>query len=421
MRDRKWRPRPIRALLGAKLRGAVIALLALVCSGCAASRGDPTALPGATDLAEHALLDVQILPFHPGLSEDAEIIDERVYPDIRRAEANYFPCLLRATLAGTGQWGAVEVAPRRSDAFDLTVEGRVVQSDGDTLKIEIEASDASGRRWLRERYEMETSLADYVVPATDPYQLLFNAIANDLVEAREDLSDKDLQNIRTISELRFAEAFAPDAFAGYLEEDDGELEIVRLPARDDPMPALLAEVRGREAMFIATQSSHFERFCSEMSEPYREWRRLARAEAVLYKRLRNEAYLRKGAAVGLAALTILAGVKGSGILRDVAVVAGTLGTVGLWSSGSQKQIEANFHKDTLAEINRSFQIEVRPMVVAVGGRTVKLTGTVDEQYDEWRRLLQELYEADSGMSADLEVSIQPDEIVGPPPPLPAEP
>ena len=87
---------------------------------------------------------------------------------------------------------------------------------------------------------------------------------------------------------------------------------------------------------------------------------------------------------------------------------------------SQKLTEANFHKDTLEELNRSFQTEVQPMVVAVEGRTVKLTGTVEEQYDEWRRLLRELYEAETDMSRDFEIRIQEGEASAPPtsPPQP---
>jgi len=106
-------------------------------------------------------------------------------------------------------------------------------------------------------------------------------------------------------------------------------------------------------------------------------------------------------------LTVLAAVKAPDNVRGIAVVAGTAGTIGVWISGRQKQTEADFHKDTLEELDRSFEAEVRPMVVAIEGRTVKLTGTVEEQYEEWRRLLRELYEAETGMPEHMDVHIEP--------------
>ena len=38
------------------------------------------------------------------------------------------------------------------------------------------------------------------------------------------------------------------------------------------------------------------------------------------------------------------------------------------------------------------------MVVDVEGRTLQLHGTAEEQYREWRRLLKELYENETGLS-----------------------
>jgi hypothetical protein len=399
--------------IGTPLSCALVVVMTMVTIGCSSSRAhrgaEIEALSGGADVPEDALLDVQILVFDPDLPEDEGDLDDRVYPAIRKAEANYFPCQLRQTLASTGQWGAVEVAPRRSDAFELTVQGKIIRSDGEKLEVEIEAVDATGRRWLRRQYKIKTTEAQHEDTGRDPYQVAFNEIANDLVEMRAELTDKELRNIRTISELRFAENFAPDEFGGYLEEDGERLHIVRLPAREDPMMVLLAEVRGREAMFISTQSRHFESFCGQMAKPYTDWRRLAREEAIAYGKLRRGALLRKGAAIGLVGLTIFAGTTAPpGTLRNVAIIAGAAGSAATWASGMQKQTEADFHKDTLEELDRSFQGEVQPMVIEVEGRTVRLTGTVEEQYEKWRRLLAEIYRAETDVSRELDIRIEND-------------
>jgi hypothetical protein len=37
------------------------------------------------------------------------------------------------------------------------------------------------------------------------------------------------------------------------------------------------------------------------------------------------------------------------------------------------------------------------MVVEIEGKTVTLTGTVEAQYEEWQRLLREIYTAETGV------------------------
>jgi hypothetical protein len=51
----------------------------------------------------------------------------------------------------------------------------------------------------------------------------------------------------------------------------------------------------------------------------------------------------------------------------------------------------------LKQLGESFQAEVQPMVIEVEGRTLQLKGTAEEQYTEWRRLLRELYENETGV------------------------
>jgi hypothetical protein len=66
-------------------------------------------------------------------------------------------------------------------------------------------------------------------------------------------------------------------------------------------------------------------------------------------------------------------------------------------SGYKKREEAKIHTESLKEITGSFQTEAAPLVVDVEGRTLRLTGTAEEQYAEWRRLLHELYKEETGL------------------------
>jgi hypothetical protein len=409
MRTRNWR----RLKFGGTrtpLPRAVIALMTLFTFGCASSVSNPTALRGSaagSDIPEHALLDVQILAFDPGVPD----VDEQPSSTIRRAEARYFPCLLRQTLTNTGQWGAVDVAAHRSDGLELILRGRIVHSNGEKLEIDIEAHDAAGRRWLAKRYAMETDEEQFEDMSQDPYQPLFNSIANDLAAKRAELLSSELRDIRATAALRFAEDFAPDAFSGYLEKEKNEVRIVRLPARDDPMSQLLAEVRGREAMLFATQSGQFEDFCTDMSKPYGDWRKLTREEGIAARTLRRQAILRRGVAAGLITLTLATALFAP---PAAAVVATTAGMWRGWSRGDRQASEAQFHKDTLEELDRGFQAELEPMMVAMDGRIAKLTGVIDRLRDEWRRLLQELYRVETSASHDLDITTRADSAQGAP-------
>jgi hypothetical protein len=84
-------------------------------------------------------------------------------------------------------------------------------------------------------------------------------------------------------------------------------------------------------------------------------------------------------------------------VADAARYGGVAGGVAGIISGYKKREEAKIHTDSLKEISGSFQTEAAPLVVDVEGRTLRLTGTAEEQYAEWRRLLHELYKEETGL------------------------
>jgi hypothetical protein len=66
----------------------------------------------------------------------------------------------------------------------------------------------------------------------------------------------------------------------------------------------------------------------------------------------------------------------------------------------KKYSDAKTHAQALKELSESFQNEVAPQVVDVEGRTLKLTGTAEEQYREWRNLLHQMYLEENGILGD---------------------
>jgi hypothetical protein len=86
-------------------------------------------------------------------------------------------------------------------------------------------------------------------------------------------------------------------------------------------------------------------------------------------------------------------------IENAARNAGTLGGIAAVMSGIKKYADARTHADALKELTLSFQSEVAPQVVEVEGHTLRLTGTAEDQYREWRKLLKQLYLEETGAAA----------------------
>ena len=238
---------------------------------------------------------------------------------------------------------------------------------------------------------------------------MFNTIANAMVEARSELDAKQLEEIATISELEFASRLSPEVFDGYLKKDgDGSVEIARLPARNEPMLERVAEVRLRDEMFVDTMGIHYQNFASQLGSNYRHWRETSSQEIYAKAALRREQIAR-----GIGSfLTLAAVVAGGATIRDKDKDKDGRATTGIAIAGAmiiqhQMQIiralgqQKQMHEEGLFELAESFQAEVQPMVVELNSTNVRLTGTTAAQYEEWQRLLHDVYRAENAVIADV--------------------
>ena len=379
----------------------LVAAAMMLIAGCAPARQvryDSVEVEQAqTELPEFELLDVGIMIFDPGVDEDQESGEDFVFPDVRRAEARYMPYHLKKTLDGTGLWGSVWVLPERSEAVDLLIWGRVDHSDGLEVELRVAAWDSTGREWLNKVYQTrvpEKAYSTYRDTTQDPYQTVYNEIANDLIAERNKLSEKSLENIRTVAELRFAADLVPDAFAAHLEEDDGRYRVLRLPAENDPMLLRMRAVREREYAFVDTLNEYYASLYYELGPPYENWRKMSRAETIDYKELKRSARMRQ--LLGLAAILGAVAYEGSGGGNSAITTTAVVGGIEGIKSGFGKSSEANLHGESIKELGSSFDSEAEPLIVEIEGQTRRLTGTVEEKYREWRRLLREIYASETG-------------------------
>ena len=60
-------------------------------------------------------------------------------------------------------------------------------------------------------------------------------------------------------------------------------------------------------------------------------------------------------------------------------------------SGLDKRAEAGMHTAALEELSQSLEDEVAPQVISLEDQTITLTGSVEEQYEQWREILGDLY------------------------------
>ena len=377
---------------------AVVALL----GGCAASTTvqyeNVEMVRAESEVAPESLLDIGILLFDPGVPEDAQEPDGFVFPDVRRAEARYMPFHLKSTLQASGHWGSIWVLPERTDAVDVLIWGRIDQSDGLEVKVQVGAWDSTGREWLNKSYDTkvpEKAYSTYRDMSQDPYQNIYNEIANDLLAQRQKLSGDQLAEVRQIAELRFAADLVPAAFSEYLAEEKGEFEIRRLPAEDDPMLSRMRAVREREYTLVDTLNEYYAGLYYELGQPYEDWRRMSRSEMIQYRELKRSARIRQllGLAAILGAVAYEAGGGGNSAITTTAVFGGIEGI----RSGFGKSAEADLHRESLGELGRSFESEAEPLLVEIEGQTRRLTGTAEEKYREWRRLLHEIYASETGL------------------------
>lgn len=401
-----------------------LTLLLAILSSCATMGGhnnvDPTEmlLKAEKEVRESQLLDVDITLFDPGELPQGEKKSRGLSMEIREAEARFIPIHLRAVMEKTGFWGAVRVVPEQSEGFELLVKGTILTSDGEILALNIEALDARGRAWYERSYWGETTIADYNNRSanSDGFQAVYRAIANDLAQFRNNLSDDDRTAIRRIATMRFATNMAPDAFSENLDQDDaGQYRLLRLPAKDDPAYQRVERIRERDFLLIDTLNGHYDNYYRDMYTPYWEWRKARSIEAEALREVKRKANASKalGVMAIIAAIAIEATGNSStraatGTLRDVMVLGGAYAI----KRGMDINAQSTLHEEEISELGDSFSSEAEPMVVDVDGEIHKLTGSAETQYAQWRDLMGKIYASETGLVPEIAIQVTPESEVG---------
>lgn len=361
------------------MKTALIVLLAglLVSCSSAPERVSSPELPRpveaslrvASEPPPHAL-NVGIRVFEANETGDTSLYDAR--KQVRSVEKRYVPCQLKKTLDRSGYFGAVRVMPREDLSAELNITGRLIESDGAVLKFSVKAEDVAGRIWLDRIYQDGATGEDYSTDPDynkDPFQGLYNQVANDLIEELRLRSEPELQTLLDIATIVYGRALSEEAFGRYLEETEAGLVLVGLPALTDPAFVRVQRIRDSEYLFADSIDAHYESLQRQIGQAYAWWQHYS-YELIMGNRRLEKIDATRGA------------------------------TSGSWYSLERvykTYQESKMNEDALRELTESFDRETEPTVTEIAGKLVQLHGTLDFQVDEWRRLLRQAWQQETAL------------------------
>ncbi len=354
-------------------------------------------------------LDVIIPVFDPGLSEEAENYEkDGIWPELRRAEANRFAYKLKQALDDSKAFGAVRVTPDETASGDLYVLGKIEESDGQDVKFRLNVVDISGKKWLNSSFSHEVEASFYKNTRNaggDAYDPVFEKAAEGIIKALQRRSASELDDLKYIANLQFGASFNDAAFAEYVDTKGKYTKLISKPSDNDPLFERVMAIRVREQLFVDNLQQTYVAFSQNMNDSYLAWQEASFTEKQLRKEAQKKGIYKTVGGLLLIALAIAAASSGdsknSNVLGDTAAVAGGIGGAILIADGFKSREEAKFHQEALNELGESINLEMSPQVISYEDESVKLTGNIQQQFEQWRAFLQRIYEQESTPNVEL--------------------
>lgn len=351
-------------------------------------------------------IDVIIPVFDPGLPEDPEDNKKNnIWPELRRSEANRFAWKLKTALEETGKFGAVRVTPDSSATGDLYVLGKIEESNGEEVEIDLTVVDIRGEKWLDKSYEHTVSeefFRDQRNKGKDPYNPVFEKAAQDIVKELKNHDNKELTNLHYLTDIRFGASFSDPAFGEFMGKKRGKIFLIAKPSEDDPMYRRIKSIRVRDQLFVDSMQSNYADFSSQMDKSYRMWQEQTLIEVKAARKAEQAKWANAIGGtllIGLAVLSAVAGANsdsysGSTAGATGAIIGGMAGAELIKESFKTSE-EAKIHRDAINELGQSLDMELSPQVIAFQKQTVELTGDARQQFHQWRDFLQKIYEQET--------------------------
>ena len=398
------------------MKKILIVLILIIVSGCATmpnpygydkdASGNIKPIMTQQEINSAELLDVSIKLFDPGVLPEDEDDRKGLSKQIRESESRYMPVHLKYAMQRTGYWGNVRVIPIEGEGSELLVKGKILESDGETIKLNIKVYDSGNKKWFDKNYSQTVRYDDRKeteIERKDTFQNIYTEISNDIIQFRQKLTPSEIELIKQIADIRFAKYMAPEIYSNYLKKgNDNQYRLNHLPSDDDPMIKRINTIKSRDEMLLDTVNNYYDIYYADMWESYDNWRKYRSEELETIRDIENKAKKKKiaGVAAIIGAIALGASnnsdvVDRTGVLRTVMIAGGSYALY----SGFQTSKESEMNKEALEELGESFTTDIEPMVVDVDGKTTQLTGSADQQYSKWKGLLKEIYHKETGFSS----------------------
>ena len=286
----------------------------------------------------------------------------------RETEAKLLGTRMRRELEAHEGWGVVRLFPERSVIPQVTLELNVLTSDGARLSIAAFGHDVSGRVLLDRTYNDVALVSDYLGEGADPFNDLFVRVHVDLLSALTSEAPS-IVALKSLSFLRYAQELVPEAFSGYLSHLEGRWRLTRLPSAQDPMGIRLKKPQEYELLFIDTIDEQIRSIEAEVGAAYNLWRRASK-EQLDWLEVRRSRDSDEKKFTDDSAFTRLQAVYAA--YRSLKI-----------------------HEQELFELVLDLESEARSTALYVEKQVFKLTGTLEQQYREWRTTLLRINDLES--------------------------
>jgi len=359
-------------------------------------------------IPEDQLLDVGVVVFDSNVPElYDDIIEANITPEVRRAEANWIVNYAKEYLQETGNWGAVRAIPKPSLAVDLLITGGILHSDGESQVLKIKATDSRGVVWFDDVFEARASKYSYeagVPRDIDPFQTNYRNLSDRLLEYQESLTPEEILEIRSTTLVRYGKDVVPEAFGDYVvRETNGRYRLNRLPTPDDPTMSNVRQLLERELVIIDTLDESFDRFATNMDEPYWFWREQSYPLAIAFREERQRSKTRIASGIVLAIVGAYFQ-RQTGGLSEVGGYASVIGGGTEILGGVQDRANAKISQEALHEAGISASQQISPMTIELENATITLQGTFEEQYEKAVKYIRETYLKELGHIPDPDSS-----------------
>lgn len=407
--------------------GIALATATLVLAGCSSTQTNVTSVgpsiggPASgkalgNDKRKYAYtsniyLDVAIPVFDPGIPkdkyghiDDEEVVEQDIWPQVRRLEANRFAINTKKALEKTNAFGSINVTPDANASADVYILGKINHSDTEIVEIGVRIMDASNKIWSEEEFEYQVSegfYRDALRKDGNPYAPIFDNIAAHVYDVLMKKSESEKRKIEQIADLRYAAMYSPEAFGPYLEQkkswgsSQAHFELTGAPSTQDPMFQRIQRIQAKDQQFVDSLQDSYETFYAETHEEYRTYQRETLPLAADIRRKKEERTKAQAiAGIGLVAAVLLGKNSGSTAGQVGAAVAGVAAAVSLVDAVKTNK-ELHAVRDILEEKGENLDIKVTPKVVEFNDQNIELSGTATEQHAQLRQRLYEIYQLEA--------------------------